>query len=229
MSIGSISNYEFLLMGNSRRRIPPVTPFIPTIIKGSISNYEFMMMNRRRRQAVTPFVVLPTQTPSTIRDVFAAWRQILVDTGCFVPESNVIISGDDDEFPQSGTAYCLLFPLDFVPDNGSVNGGGRFCTIVDGQFSVIVRTRNRKNLAYQDSYLVNDAGSTGVLWLADCVMNSLHMSTPVDSFGNELTAEPTRFNRYMKVSRAGTQSEWSGVRLIFDCSLQYRFPTNTGN
>lgn len=193
---------------------------MPTFVC-SISTYQFLMMTRRRSES--PVVFVPMQLPSTIRDVFLAWQNILVESGYFGPASNVIISLDEDEFPQSGAAYALLCPLYFVPDNGSVNGGGRICTILDGQFSVIVRTRNRMNLAFQDSYLLQNDNPTGVFWLADQVVDALHMEFVTDDLGNSLVAEPPRLNSYAKASRAGTQSEWTGLRLVFDVSLQMQF------
>ncbi len=228
MSIGSISYYETMMM---RRQRPQSLSPSPSASTPSISYYEFMMLRRNRLLGPQPIPPpIPTTTlASTIRDVFQAWRQILVDSGYFQPSSNVIISLDEDEFPQSGTAYVLLCPLYFVPDDGSVNGGGRYVTIMDGQFSVIVRTRNRLNLAYQDSYIINNADQTGIFWLTDQVLDALHMTLPLNSNGDLLVAEPIRLNRYEKASRAGTQSEWTGIRVVFDCSLRYYFPTDTGN
>ncbi len=223
MSIGSISYYETIMMRRSGLQSPspsssPNTP--------SLSYYEAMMMTRRKRRAPVPIPVPNTTLASTIRDVFQAWRDILVAAPCFSPATNVIISLDEDEFPQSGTAYVLICPLYFVPDDGAVNGGGRFVSILDGQFSVIVRTRNRLNLAYQDSYLITNSDSTGVFYLADCVVSALQLCFPENSNGDLLVAEPPRLNRYEKASRAGTQSEWTGLRLVFDVSIQYSLIPN---
>lgn len=225
MSIGSVSYYEMLMIGG--REPHPSIPSSPPITPGSVSTYEFAMMGRRRRrQPFPPPIFVPTQIPSSIHDVFVAWKQILIDTGYFTPSTNVIVSLDENQYPPSGVSYCLICPLYFVPDTGSVNGGGRFCTILDGQFSTIVRTRNRMDLAYQDSYLLeNEDPATGVLTLADTVMNALHLCFPEDSLGNILVAEPPRLNSWAKAERAGTQSEWGGIKLIWDVSIQIYFPS----
>jgi hypothetical protein len=225
MPTASTSYYEFMLMNRHRAKSSKPTP-PPSHAIGSISNYEFMMMNRSKARSPHPIPPFHnTQIPSSIRDVFLSWKKILVDSGLFGPSSNVIISLDEDEFPQSGTAYALLCPLSFVPDNGSVNGGGRYCTIIDGLFWVIVRTRNRMNLAYQDSYIISNADNTGIFWLADQVIDKLHLCFPEDVNGDLLVAEPPRLRNYAKASRAGTQSEWTGIKMLWDVSIQFRFPT----
>jgi hypothetical protein len=82
------------------------------------------------------------------------------------------------------------------------------------------------NLAYQDSYLLeNEDPATGVLRLADTVMDKMHICFPEDSEGNILVAEPPRLNSWAKASRAGTQSEWGGIKLLWDVSIQIYFPS----
>lgn len=171
---------------------------------------------------------MPTTLPSSVLDVFVAFEQCLLNAGSppYFVQSQVIISLDDDQFPQGPGPYVMICPEKFVNDQYMTEGAGRYCTIEDGYFSVYIWTRNREDIPWQDKWSLTRKNTAGILFLKQQIIDALHLCFPVDSNGNLLVAEPPRYNYSEKSKRSNKQSEWIGLRCVFDVSIQIALPSN---
>jgi hypothetical protein len=160
--------------------------------------------------------VIGTTLDRIVKDI----RQMVSDSKLF-GNMQCVISLEEPWTPAyQGFPMAVFRPMNAVPMEGQVAGGGRYSAGMQGTYRVTIQDANLVDPNTQDYVRLLDV-NRGILRLAHRLVDVLELYIPLDAAGNALTEEPSRLINQSSPGRiSGGSQTWTSLAMEFEIRFQ---------